>query len=96
MLLRYREVHDAYMRPNSDHDPSKVFHRKVNKRILPDYYDVIKEPMALSTLKVRQILKAAHLDAIIHWPTAYRITAKICNKGIQIILGIRTRLRLGT
>lgn len=33
------------------HDPSKVFHRKVNKRVLPDYYDVIKEPMALSTIK---------------------------------------------
>ncbi|KAL9591695.1 MAG: hypothetical protein Q9179_007466, partial [Wetmoreana sp. 5 TL-2023] len=33
------------------HDPSKVFHRKVNKRSLPDYYDVIKEPVALSTLK---------------------------------------------
>ncbi|MCJ1308669.1 hypothetical protein MMC25_002322 [Agyrium rufum] len=35
------------------HDPSKVFHRKVNKRVLPDYYEVIKEPIALSTLKAR-------------------------------------------
>ena len=35
----------------SDHDPSKVFHRKVNKRFLPTYYDVIKEPVALSTIK---------------------------------------------
>lgn len=35
----------------SGHDPSKVFHRKVNKRSLPDYYEVIKEPVALSTLK---------------------------------------------
>ncbi|KAI9738207.1 MAG: hypothetical protein M1834_008705 [Cirrosporium novae-zelandiae] len=34
-----------------NYDPSKVFHRKVNKRTLPDYYEVIKEPMALSTLK---------------------------------------------
>ncbi len=34
------------------YDPSKVFHRKVNKRVLPTYYDVIKEPMALSTIKV--------------------------------------------
>ncbi|KAI9843093.1 MAG: hypothetical protein M1837_006639 [Sclerophora amabilis] len=33
------------------HDPSKMFHRKVNKRVVPDYYDVIKEPMALSTVK---------------------------------------------
>lgn len=33
------------------HDPSKLFHRKVNKRMVPDYYDVIKEPMAMSTIK---------------------------------------------
>ncbi|KAK4613193.1 Chromatin structure-remodeling complex subunit RSC1 [Fulvia fulva] len=32
-------------------DPSKLFHRKVNKRVIPEYYDTIKEPMALSTLK---------------------------------------------
>ena len=38
---------------HSGHDPSKVFHRKVNKRALPDYYDVIKEPIALSTLKAK-------------------------------------------
>ena len=38
---------------HSGHDPSKVFHRKVNKRVLPDYYDVIKEPIALSTLKAK-------------------------------------------
>ena len=33
------------------YDPSKVFHRKVNKRAIPAYYEVIKEPMALSTIK---------------------------------------------
>jgi chromatin structure-remodeling complex subunit RSC1/2 len=32
-------------------DPSKLFHRKVNKRLLPEYYDTIKEPMAMSTIK---------------------------------------------
>ncbi|KAF4549716.1 Chromatin structure-remodeling complex subunit RSC1-like protein [Elsinoe fawcettii] len=32
-------------------DPSKIFHRKVNKRAVPGYYDVIKEPIALSTIK---------------------------------------------
>ena len=37
----------------SDYDPSKVFHRKVNKRAIPDYYDVIKEPMAMSTVKAK-------------------------------------------
>lgn len=36
---------------HSGHDPSKVFHRRPNRRALPDYYDVIKEPIALSTLK---------------------------------------------
>ncbi|KAI9680746.1 MAG: hypothetical protein M1817_004186 [Caeruleum heppii] len=40
-------------RSQIEHDPSKVFHRKVNKRVLPDYYDVIKEPMALSTVKAK-------------------------------------------
>ena len=34
-----------------DRDISKLFQRKVNKRYVPDYYDVIKEPMALSVLK---------------------------------------------
>ncbi|KAI9750178.1 MAG: hypothetical protein M4579_006573 [Chaenotheca gracillima] len=38
-------------RQSDGHDPSKIFHRKVNKRAVPDYYDVIKEPMALSTVK---------------------------------------------
>ena len=32
-------------------DPSKLFHRKVNKRVIPEYYDTIKEPIALSTIK---------------------------------------------
>ena len=32
-------------------DPSKIFHRKVNKRLVPDYYSTIQEPMALSTIK---------------------------------------------
>lgn len=36
---------------NSGYDPSRLFHRSVNKRNVPDYYAVIKEPMALSILK---------------------------------------------
>ncbi|ODH46796.1 hypothetical protein GX48_07128 [Paracoccidioides brasiliensis] len=39
-----------YREPDG-HDPSRLFHRSVNKRNVPDYYDVIKEPMALSVLK---------------------------------------------
>ncbi|KAI9830258.1 MAG: hypothetical protein M1819_005785 [Sarea resinae] len=42
---------------NGEHDPSKHFQRKVNKRITPDYYDVIQEPMALSTIKVTDAAK---------------------------------------
>lgn len=30
-----------------------MFHRSVNKRNVPDYYEVIKEPMALSILKAK-------------------------------------------
>lgn len=37
----------------SGHDPSRLFHRSVNKRYVPDYYEIIKEPMALSILKAR-------------------------------------------
>lgn len=33
------------------YDPTKLFQRKVNKRAVPDYYDIIKEPMALSEIK---------------------------------------------
>lgn len=45
-------LHNIYdYRTKDDHDPSKLFHRKVNKRMAPDYYDVIKEPMAMSTIK---------------------------------------------
>ena len=41
----------------SGHDPSRIFHRKVNKRSMPDYYDIIKEPVALSTLKSKLLTK---------------------------------------
>lgn len=44
-------------RERDGHDPSKLFHRKVNKRMVPDYYDVIKEPVALSTLKQKYTTK---------------------------------------
>jgi chromatin structure-remodeling complex subunit RSC1/2 len=48
-LLDY--IYDYRLKDGSD--PSKLFHRKVNKRMLPDYYDVIKEPMAMSTIKAK-------------------------------------------
>jgi chromatin structure-remodeling complex subunit RSC1/2 len=32
-------------------DPSILFHKKVNKRIIPEYYETIKEPIALSIVK---------------------------------------------
>ena len=38
-------------RTDDGFDPSKLFHRKVNKRLIPEYYETIKEPMALSTIK---------------------------------------------
>ncbi|PWY67577.1 RSC complex subunit [Aspergillus heteromorphus CBS 117.55] len=38
-------------REEDGHDPSRLFQRSVNKRNVPDYYDIIKEPMALSILK---------------------------------------------
>lgn len=41
------------MERDSGYDPTKLFQRKVNKRSLPDYYEVIKEPMALSMIKTK-------------------------------------------
>ncbi|PYI21170.1 RSC complex subunit [Aspergillus japonicus CBS 114.51] len=53
---QYRSMMDVVMaiyefREEDGHDPSKLFQRSVNKRLVPDYYDIIKEPMALSILK---------------------------------------------
>ncbi|CAK4034236.1 Chromatin structure-remodeling complex subunit RSC1 [Lecanosticta acicola] len=39
-------------------DPSKLFQRLINKRVIPEYYETIKEPMALSTIKRRIHQKA--------------------------------------
>lgn len=44
----------------SKHDPSKAFHKKVNKRLVPGYYDIITEPIALSTIKAKLQTKAYH------------------------------------
>ncbi|KAF2204109.1 Bromodomain-containing protein [Delitschia confertaspora ATCC 74209] len=45
-------LNDIYAYRDADgYDPTKLFHRKVNKRSLPQYYEVIKEPMALSEIK---------------------------------------------
>ncbi|KAL4805259.1 hypothetical protein BDV18DRAFT_140531 [Aspergillus unguis] len=46
LVLAIYDVREA-----DGHDPSRLFHRSVNKRNVPDYYDIIKEPMALSILK---------------------------------------------
>jgi hypothetical protein len=40
-------------RTDDDEDPSKIFQRMVNRRTVPDYYDIIKEPMALSSIKTK-------------------------------------------
>ncbi|KAL5332812.1 hypothetical protein BJX70DRAFT_382917 [Aspergillus crustosus] len=48
VVLAIYEIREA-----DGHDPSRLFHRSVNKRNVPDYYDIIKEPMALSILKQR-------------------------------------------
>ncbi|KAG0647295.1 chromatin remodeling [Hyphodiscus hymeniophilus] len=40
-----------------DHEVATHFLRKVNKRLLPDYFDVIKEPMAFSTIKQKLLKK---------------------------------------
>lgn len=47
-------------RTEDDFDPSKLFHRKVNKRVIPEYYETIKEPMAMSTIKQKIHTRAYH------------------------------------
>lgn len=34
-------------------DPSKLFHKQVNKRHFPDYYEAVTEPMAMSLIKAK-------------------------------------------
>lgn len=45
-------------RTENGYDPSRLFHRKVNKRAIPAYYEIIKEPIALSTIKAKINTKA--------------------------------------
>ncbi|EME78170.1 uncharacterized protein MYCFIDRAFT_33966 [Pseudocercospora fijiensis CIRAD86] len=49
MLKVLNAIYDY--RTEDGFDPSKLFQRKVNKRAIPEYYDTIKEPMALSVIK---------------------------------------------
>ena len=50
-----RALHDSIdtrlMRFHRDYYPSQLFKRIPNRRVLPDYHEVIKEPAAISTLK---------------------------------------------
>ena len=39
------------MRAHRDYYPSQLFRRIPNRRVLPDYHEIIKEPSAISTLK---------------------------------------------
>lgn len=52
ILLRITNYRDQ-----DGHDVSKDFQRLVNKRVLPDYFDIIKEPMAFSTIRSKIIKK---------------------------------------
>ncbi|KAH7094872.1 hypothetical protein FB567DRAFT_565925 [Paraphoma chrysanthemicola] len=49
MATSLKNIYDY--RDADGYDPTKLFQRKVNKRSVPDYYDIIKDPMALSTIK---------------------------------------------
>ena len=42
----------------SNHDPSRIFHKKVSKRLIPEYYEVIKEPMAINSLRASSSSKS--------------------------------------
>lgn len=40
-----------------EHYPAHLFRRIVNKRLMPDYYEVIKDPIALSTIRSKILRK---------------------------------------
>lgn len=50
-VLQYPTRRNADAR-HRGHDVSGLFQRMLNKRLIPDYFDVIKEPMAFSTIRV--------------------------------------------
>jgi chromatin structure-remodeling complex subunit RSC1/2 len=45
-------IHVVQADQSSGYEVAQHFQRKINKRLLPDYFDVIKEPMAFSTIRV--------------------------------------------
>lgn len=45
-----------------DHEIASGFQRLVSKRSLPDYFEVIKEPMAFSTIRVSLKSGIGHND----------------------------------
>ncbi|KAL9114165.1 MAG: hypothetical protein Q9227_001937 [Pyrenula ochraceoflavens] len=50
-LVELVQAHRVAVKGDNEHDPSGAFRRLVNRRNMPEYYEVIKEPMALSTIK---------------------------------------------
>lgn len=50
---------------SSGYEVSQHFQRKVNRRLLPDYFDVIKEPMAFSTIRVSGLVLRDPVDIIL-------------------------------
>jgi hypothetical protein len=40
---------------HSGHEVAGLFQRMLNRRLIPDYFDVIKEPTAFSTVRVSKI-----------------------------------------
>ncbi|KAH0543967.1 hypothetical protein FGG08_001734 [Glutinoglossum americanum] len=76
-------------RDQDGHDVSKIFHRRVNKRANPDYYDVIKEPMAMSVIKLSHNAQVynrpqsqAYEDALALKPLLESELKKIVDQGI--------------
>lgn len=64
IILQY--VYDY--RTEDGFDPSKLFHRKVNRRVIPEYYDTIKEPIAMSTIKQKVNARVSGSQLSLWWP----------------------------
>ncbi|GIZ38305.1 hypothetical protein CKM354_000172500 [Cercospora kikuchii] len=59
MMRMLNNIYD--FRTGDGFDPTKLFQRLINKRVMPEYYETIKEPMALSTIK-RKIARKEYQD----------------------------------
>ncbi len=59
-------VVELWLTITRDYEIASGFQRLVNKRSLPDYFEIIKEPMAFSTIRVSLTLRFC-FERVLEW-----------------------------